>query len=106
MRVRIRGISKLISTGRGVGPKPRPSVSAGRMRTRVSQWLRLSSWDVGSARRGLLINAVVAGVGALRPGAPWHSDVWLGSGPRRSPPLLLAVPWRTRGSHTTVSAGP
>lgn len=41
VRVLIRGISKLTSTGRSVGPKPRPSVSAGRMRTRVSQWLRL-----------------------------------------------------------------
>lgn len=51
------------------------------------------------------INAVVPGVGALRPGALGLSDVWWRRGPRLSSPVCLAVPWRTRGSHTTVSAG-
>lgn len=51
------------------------------------------------------IKAVAPSAGALRLGAPWRSDVGLGCGPRQSPPFL-GVPWRTRGSRTTVSAGP
>jgi len=44
---------------------------------------------------------VAPGVGALRPGRFWAFGRLVALWPAPEPALLLAVPWRTRGSPTT-----